>query len=144
MNNDFRQLLQLNNPVSKIIIAIVTLSIAAILYSIAANINESTSGHEAAHEERSADSSLVAIDGENILNTDNLSAIEGRVLNNLYAKHYEKTGLIERKATFSTNLKKVDTNTYKFSLSFMPSRTKYEATLAVNNIDEKEFSIEVK
>ena len=144
MNNDFRQLLHLNNPVSKIVVAIVLLSVAAILYAITLTISSSATDYEATHQERTADASLVDIDGENILSTDTLSLIEGRILNNIYTKHYEKTGLIERKATFLTTLKKADTNKYTFSLSFIPSRTNYEVALTINNIDENDFSIEVK
>lgn len=133
-----------HNPIIKIILAFALLSIAAILYSVASNTQASLSGHHHSHSEQPDDASVVIMENDDILATEELELLHDPVLNELYGKHYEKTGRIERSARFTSSLKSTGEDTYRFSIQFLPSRTDYTVSLDITDINSGQFSLEVE
>lgn len=132
-----------SSPFARIGVIFLLLSFSGILYALALQKLSTTTGYEAPHEEQSADSSLIAIKGDDIFQDSNLLPIKGRVLNKIYGTHYEKTELLERSAKFTGDLK-VSNDTYTFSLTFLPSSTTYAITIKSKDPRTNDFTMEVK
>ncbi len=143
--NSYRVFMLASKSTIKITIALILLMAAGIIYGIGRNTQATTSGYEAAHTEQLDDASVVSIiDSEDILNTPQLSPISGAVINDIYGKHYNQTGKIERQATYASSLKKVDDTSYAFTVVFLPSKTKYDVELTISSVENKSFSVEVQ
>lgn len=127
----------------KFIIAGVLLFTAALLYGLAGNTQSTVHGHEDEHLDRPIDASIVELHGDHTFEKSALSELEGRIMNNIYSRHYEETRQIEREAVLVHSVRSTGEGSYVVAVRFLPSGTGYTANITIDNPTEKDFSIDI-
>lgn len=92
----------------------------------AANSEETVRAYDKSDE----DISPLTISG--LSATDLPETIHTTILDQIYAKHYERKGTVERSAELTDATKKSN-DTYILHLKFVPSNTSYRVTIVVKN-----------
>lgn len=133
-----------NSSIIKIVMALLLLIIAGFIYGAARDTQTNTSGQIEPHQEQLDDESVVLLTGNDILDTSQLASLSGPVLDALYGEHYSRTGSIERHAHYDSALTTIGGGVYEFSITFLPSETRYNISLTVVDVDKQDFTVEVK